>query len=239
MQRTSIIQPVFSLQYPESRIKHLTFLLLLLLPVFLYAQEITPNYWENPALTGINNELPSATFIPFSTEKEALVNDWSASPWYKLLNGTWKFNWSENPDKRPVNFYKDGFNVSGWKDIQVPSTIEVQGYGYPVYTNMKYEFSHLMKPDPPHVPHDYNPVGSYLTTFTVPPDWKDRQVFLHFGAVKSFMYVYLNGTRVGMSKDAKTPSEFNINKFLRDGANLLGVEVFRWSDGTYLECQDM
>jgi beta-galactosidase len=212
-------------------------ILLILLPLLLPAQ--TLNDWENPELTGINNEPPVATFIPFGDVHSALINDWNASPYYKLLNGTWKFNWSPNPDSRPLDFYKDNFSVSGWKNIQVPSTIEVQGYGYPIYTNTHYEFSHLMKPDPPHVPHDYNPVGSYRTTFTIPDNWKNRQVILHFGAVKSLMYVYLNGKKVGMSKDAKTPSEFNITKYLREGSNTLGLEVFRWSDGTYLECQDM
>jgi beta-galactosidase len=217
---------------------HFAFLLFFL-PLLLSAQSKSPNDWENPALTGINNEPPTATFIPFADEHTALLNDWALSPWYKLLNGTWKFYWSANPGSRPMNFYKDNFSVSDWKDIQVPSTLEVQGYGYPIYTNTHYEFSHLMKPDPPHVPHEYNPVGSYRLDFTIPENWKGRQVFLHFGAVKSFMYVYLNGQKVGMSKDAKTPSEFRITQYLREGTNTLGVEVFRWSDGTYLECQDM
>jgi beta-galactosidase len=208
-------------------------------PIRSHSQEKTPNDWENQNLTGINNEIPTATFIPFEDEQTALINDWSRSPWYKILNGTWKFNWSPNPDSRPLDFYKDDYDVSAWKDIRVPSTIEVQGYGYPIYTNTHYEFSHLMKPDPPHVPHDYNPVGSYRMDFTIPENWKGREVFLHFGAVKSFMYVYLNGQKVGMSKDAKTPSEYRITKYLRDGNNMMGVEVFRWSDGTYLECQDM
>jgi beta-galactosidase len=214
-------------------------ILLFIIPLLLSAQMKAPNDWENPALTGINNELPAATFIPFADEPAALMNDWTVSPWYKVLNGTWKFQWSANPDSRPVNFYKDDFSVSGWNDIQVPSTIEIQGYGYPIYVNTRYEFSHLMKPDPPYVPHDYNPVGSYRTSFTISENWKRRQVFLHFGAVKSFMYVYLNGRKVGMSKDGKTPSEFRITDWLREGSNVLGVEVFRWSDGTYLECQDM
>ncbi len=212
---------------------------LFILPLLLPAQTKTPNDWENQALTGINYELPCATFIPFADEQTALTNDWKSSPWYKLLNGTWKFNWSANPDSRPENFYKDDFSVSGWQDILVPSTIEIQGYGYPIYVNSRYEFSHLMKPDPPHVPKDYNPVGSYRTTFTIPENWNGREIFLHFGAVKSFMYVYLNGRKIGMSKDGKTPSEFRITKYLRGGSNTLGVEVFRWSDGSYLECQDM
>jgi len=195
--------------------------------------------WENPALTGISNEPPHATFISFDNEPAALKNEWNSSPFYKSLNGVWKFYWSENPASRPLDFYKDEFDISAWKDIQIPSTIEIQGYGYPIYVNQTYEFKHLMKPDPPHVPSDYNPVGSYKTYFTLPGNWKEKEVFLHFGAVKSFMYVYLNGQKIGMGKDAKTPVEFNITKYLREGKNTIGVEVFRWSDGTYLECQDM
>ncbi|MCX6243550.1 MAG: DUF4981 domain-containing protein [Bacteroidetes bacterium] len=211
----------------------------LFFPLFLHAQQSTPNDWENQLLTGISNEPPHATFIPYSDVASALKNDRTVSPWFQLLNGTWKFNWSQNPAGRPKDISKADFNASGWNDIAVPSTIEIQGYGYPIYVNWGYEFSHLMKPDPPHVPHDYNPVGSYRTTFTIPANWKGRQVFLHFGAVKSFMYVYLNGQKIGMSKDGKTPAEFNITKYLKEGTNILGLEVFRWSDGTYLECQDM
>jgi beta-galactosidase len=147
--------------------------------------------------------------------------------------------WSENPGKRPSGITEKGYDLTGWKDIAVPSTIEIQGYGYPIYVNIPYEFKHLMKPQPPLVPRDYNPVGTFRTVFTIPEEWRDHEVYLHFGAVKSFMYVFLNGTRVGMGKDAKTPVEFNITKYLREGENILGVEVFRWSDGTYLECQDM
>jgi beta-galactosidase len=199
----------------------------------------SPNDWENPALTGLNNEPPHATFYPFGDAASALKNDPALTPFCKLLNGKWKFSWSENPDKRPKDFYKDDFDPSSWKEIDVPATIEMQGYSYPIYVNIPYEFKNFMEPAPPAVPHDYNPVGSYRTEFTVPEDWKDRQIFLHFGAVKSFMYAWLNGTRIGMGKDGKTPIEFNITPYLREGSNLLAVEVFRWSDGTYLECQDM
>ena len=204
-----------------------------------FSQNSKPYDWENPELTGINNAPPHATFIPFDNESAALKNDWASSPDYKSLNGKWKFHWSENPDSRPFDFYKDESDLNEWKEIEVPSTIELQGYGYPIYVNTRYEFENLMKPDPPHVPSDYNPVGSYRTSFTVPDNWKEKEIFLHFGAVKSFMYVYLNGQRIGMGKDAKTPVEFNITKYLREGSNTLGVEVFRWSDGSYLECQDM
>ncbi|MEI7662617.1 MAG: glycoside hydrolase family 2 TIM barrel-domain containing protein [Bacteroidota bacterium] len=204
-----------------------------------FAQETQPPDWENPQLTGISNEIPRASFLPFGNESDALKNDRTASPWFMLLNGSWKFNWSENPGMRPVNFSDDTYDVSSWKDIQVPSTIEIQGYGYPIYVNQPYEFKHLMKPDPPKVPHDYNPVGTYRRDFQVPGTWRDREVFLRFEAVKSFCYVWVNGQRIGMGKDAKTPLEFNITKYLRKGTNVLGIEVFRWSDGSYLECQDM
>ena len=195
--------------------------------------------WENPHLTGINNEPPHATFFPYSSEAEALNNDWALSPWSVLLNGNWKFHGSENAKQRPENFFKDDFDISGWKEISVPSTLETEGYSYPIYVNIPYEFKHLMKPDPPKVPHNYNPVGSYRRDFEIPGSWEGRHVFLHFGAVKSFCYVYLNNQRIGMGKDGKTPIEFDISKYLRKGKNTLGIEVFRWSDGTYLECQDM
>ena len=209
------------------------------LPLSSFAQTSQPPDWENPRLTGISNEPAHASFLPFDSEATALANDRAASPWYILLNGTWKFNWSENPDQRPVNFCSDAYDASNWKDIKVPSTIEIQGYGYPIYVNQSYEFVHLMKPDPPKVPHDYNPVGSYRRDFRVPDSWKDREVFLRFEGVKSFSYVWVNGQRIGMGKDAKTATEYNITKYLRPGNNILGIEVFRWSDGTYLECQDM
>ncbi|MDD4554597.1 MAG: glycoside hydrolase family 2 TIM barrel-domain containing protein [Bacteroidales bacterium] len=212
---------------------------LLLLLIFLPAIAQTPPDWENPKLTGINNQPPHAAFLPYNTEAEALTNNWWASPWIMILNGNWKFHWSENPEKRPSDFYKDSYDVSGWGDIKVPSTLELQGYGYPVYVNQPYEFIHLMKPDPPHVPKAYNPVGSYRRDFDVPSSWKEREVFLRFVNVKSFCYVYLNGERIGMAKDGKTPIEFDVTKYLRDGKNTIGVEVFRWSDGTYLESQDM
>jgi len=204
-----------------------------------YAQPGQPPDWENPRLTGINNEPPHATFIPYADEASALKNNPADSPYYLSLNGTWKFIWSENPGLRPVGCFGDGYDTGNWKDIKVPSTIEIQGYGYPIYVNQPYEFIHLMKPDPPYVPKDYNPVGTYRREFELPAGWKDMEIFLHFGAVKSFCYVYINGQRVGMGKDGKTPVEFNITSFLHPGINILGVEVFRWSDGTYLECQDM
>lgn len=192
--------------------------------------------WENPALRGLNKELPRAYFFSFPDGRAAAAAAQKASPRVRLLNGLWKFHWSPRPSLRPLDFWKPGSDVSGWKDIPVPSDWQFQGYDYPVYVNSDYEFAR--NPLPPFVPHDYNPVGSYRTVFTVPAEWRGLDVFLHFGAVKSFFYVWVNGERLGFSKDSKTPAEWRITPYLRDGDNILALEVYRFSDGSYLECQD-
>lgn len=203
-----------------------------------FAQQKAVNDWENPGLTSVNTEKPHVTMIPFANESQALKNNRAESPFYKSLNGKWKFNFAGNPELAPADFWKNGYNCSGWNDIEVPSTWEVQGYGYPIYVNIRYEFF-TDNPNPPMVPHDYNPTGSYITTFTLPENWQSKQVFLHFGAVKSFFYLWINGQYVGLSKDSKTPAEFNITNYLKDGENKIAMQVMRWSDGSYLECQDM
>lgn len=199
-------------------------------------QESKPNDWENPQVISINKEKPHATLMPFSTINGALKNDFSKSPWYKSLNGNWKFNWVDSPEKRPLKFYKTDFSDAAWKEIPVPSNWELEGYGIPIYVNQPYEFT--FNPNPPDIPDGYNPVGSYRTTFTIPKNWKDREIILHFGAVKSAMYLWINGQKVGYSQGSKLPAEFNITPYLQKGENLLALEVYRWSDGTYLECQD-
>jgi beta-galactosidase len=153
----------------------------------------------------------------------------------------WKFNYSNGPDSRPADFYKSDFNTSAWKNINVPGNWELQGFGMPMYLNHPYDFSPLKRPTPPvidFIPEKENPVGSYVRSFTVPDSWTGRDVYLHFGAVKSAMYVWVNGTEVGYSQGAKTPAEFNITPYLKTGDNKLAVEVYRWSDGSFLECQD-
>ena len=192
------------------------------------------NDWENPAMIGRNKEPAHCTYIPFTDTETALKNNPAQSPYYHSLNGTWKFNWVKKPSERPVNFYKDNFNVRKWNDIIVPGNWELQDFGIPMYTNTDY----LFPADPPHIPHDNNPVGSYRRDFTIPEGWDERQVFLHFGGVKSAMYVWVNGKKVGYSQGSKTPAEFNITKYLRQGKNSLAVEVYRFSDGSYLEDQD-
>ena len=208
--------------------------------------------WENPAMFDQNKELPHTTFIPFEDETSALTKKRKESVYYHSLNGLWKFNWVRKPADRPVDFHKLSYDVSGWDSIPVPSNWELEGYGVPIYVNHQYEFADYKAPvsdemefeeriypkHPGNVPDDYNPVGSYRRVFQVPDSWKGRRVFLQFGAVKSAMYVWVNGHKVGYSQGSKTPAEWDITDYLNEEGNVLAVEVFRWSDGSYLECQD-
>lgn len=195
-----------------------------------------PEDWENPRILGVATEAPRATFVPFPDTAAALRLGPKDSTRYLSLNGPWKFHWSPRPADRPLDFWKPSADVGGWKDIPVPSNWQFEGYDIPIYVNMSYEFAR--NPRPPFVPHDNNPVGSYRRSFTVPEGWDGMDVTLHFGAVKSAFYVWVNGEKVGFSKDSKTPAEWNITRFLKPGENVLAAEVYRWSDGSYLECQD-
>jgi beta-galactosidase len=200
--------------------------------------------WENEQVIGINKEPARATGLPFADRAAAIKGDWAGSPWHKSLNGQWKFHWSPEPSKRPVDFYKSDFDVSKWDDIPVPSNWQIHGYGTPVYTNITYPF----KKDPPRVmgepPADYtnyderNPVGSYRRTFTVPHDWKGRELFIQFDGVDSAFYLWINGEKVGYSQGSRTPAIFNITRYVKGGENVLAAEVYRYCDGSYLEDQD-
>ncbi len=197
--------------------------------------------WKNPQIVEINKEpahplLVGQTDIQKCLQKESSLYD---NPNVLSLNGIWKFHWAKNPQKRPKAFFKTEFDDSQWKSIKVPSNWELQGYGIPIYVNMYYEFMpYAVMPSPPYLPQNWNPVGSYRTTFSIPENWKEKDIYLHFGAVKSAMYVWVNGKKVGYSQGSKLPAEFNITPFLKKGKNVLAVEVYRWSDGSYLECQD-
>jgi beta-galactosidase len=186
-------------------------------------------------MIGRNKEAPRATAIPYADPEAALERDPAASPWNVSLNGEWSFNWSENPVSRPVEFFRPDFDISGWDTIPVPANWQLHGYGYPIYTNVRYPWG---DPDPPRVPHDFNPVGSYRRTFTVPEEWDDRQVYLRFGGVSSAFYLWVNGHEVGYSQGSRTPAEFDITEYLVPGENMVALEVYRYSDGSYLECQD-
>jgi beta-galactosidase len=195
------------------------------------------NDWENPLVFGINKEPPHASFIPFPEISLALKLSPKDSPFFKSLNGRWKFYWVPKPSLKPSNFWKQEYDDTSWEEIEVPSNWEIQGYGIPIYVNSDYEFT--KDPSPPRIPHDNNPVGLYRLKFEVPENWKGYDVFIHFGAVKSAFYLWVNGNKIGYSEDSKTPAEFKITPYLKKGENLVALEVYRWSDGSYLECQDM
>jgi len=208
------------------------FLLMCIISTQLFSQE--KYHWENLDILSENSEPPHATYIPYQSLKTALSLDPKQSSYYKLLNGYWKFYWVRKPTDRPVDFYKTDFNDDAWKTIPIPSNWEMQGYGIPIYIDAGYVF----EADPPNIPHDYNPVGSYRYEFTIPENWKNRLIFIHFGAVKSAFFLWINGKKVGYSQGSKTPAEFNITNYIQSGTNLIAVEVYRWCDGSYLEDQD-
>ena len=193
--------------------------------------------WENPRVVGINKEEYHSTLT--------LPSGKSSCEEIVSLNGRWKFYWSSDPQSRPSDFYKNNFDVSGWDNISVPGTWQLQGYGKPIYTNWTYPFKKdqpKVTGEPPKHFFSYenrNPVGSYVTTFDVSEDMKDKQLYLHFEGVKSAMYVWINGKKVGYSQNSMAPAEFDITGYVNEGQNRLAVEVYRWSDGSYLEDQDM
>ncbi|MCP4044769.1 MAG: DUF4981 domain-containing protein, partial [Gammaproteobacteria bacterium] len=193
-----------------------------------------PVYWQDLSVYRVNAEAPRATFIAYDLAEKLATDDYASSPYYKLLSGDWKFNWSANPSVVPEGFFEPNFDVSKWDDIPVPGNWQMYGYDYPIYTNIEYPFPR----NPPFVPQDDNPTGAYRTTFTVPADWDGQQVFLHFGGVNSGFYVWINGQEVGYSEGSKTAAEFNITDYLNAGDNVLAAKVIRFTDGSYLEDQD-
>ena len=209
----------------------LSSLILVVLTTYCTAQK--PD-WENPKIFSRNTETPSATFYLFNSVEKAKENKPFQSNNYKLLNGNWKFHWAEHPSKRPLTFFEEDFDASSWDEIPVPSNWQMHGYGYPIYTNWKYPH----KKSAPKIKGDFNPVGSYKTQFEVSPSWSGKQVLLHFAGAGSAYNVWINGKKVGYSEGTKTAAEFNITEHIRKGKNNLSVEVFRWSDGAYLEDQD-
>jgi len=194
--------------------------------------------WENTDVIGINKEPAHATLVPYHDIESSLNKDPETSPFYLSLNGNWKFKWVKKPSIRPKDFYEPEFDVSDWNEIPVPSNWQLHGYGIPIYTNVKYPYS-VKKRRIPNIDHNYNPVGSYRIEFNVPEDWKGREIFIHFDGVKSAFYIWINGKKVGYSQGSMTPAEFNITKYVKIGSNIVAVEVYRWSDGSYLEDQDM
>lgn len=207
------------------------------------------DYIENEQVIG-EHKLPAhASFTSFSSREELQANQ---AKYFQSLNGVWKFNWVRNPAERPTTFMNAGFDASSWENIKVPSNWEVEGFGVPIYVNHQYEFADYKAPvagdmefvdtrypkNPGDVPDEYNPVGSYVRTFTLDKDWQDKEIFLHIGAMKSGGFVWINGQYIGYSQGSKLPAEFNISQALKTGKNTIALQVFRWTDGSYLECQD-
>ena len=212
------------------------FMCSLLISCGLQAQTLDPVI-ENPAVIQINKLDARASFFPYNSEKAAEDNELKNADNYQLLNGIWKFNWVKSPEQRPVDFYKKNYDTSNWDDIKVPANWEVEGYGIPIYTNTQFPFN-TKNPNPPDIPDGYNPVGSYKRSFNISADWKGKDIYIHLGAVKSAFYIWINGEKVGYSQGSKLPAEFNITKYVKRGSNSIALEVYRWSDGSYLECQD-
>lgn len=213
--------------------KRLTFTLLLAVLCICASAQVTGyGPWKDHHINGINRLPARATSYSCSDEATALESGRDSSR-LMSLNGMWKFNFAEDVTLAPASFHEDGFDVSSWAEIAVPSCWEMQGYGYPIYTNTKYPFPY----NPPYIGRD-NPVGSYVREFTVPSSWKSGRVILHFGGVYSGHQVWLNGHEVGYSEDSCLPSEFDVTELLREGANTLAVRVFKWTDGSYLEDAD-
>jgi beta-galactosidase len=197
---------------------------------------VTPRpEWQDETRVHEGTEAPSATMAIFPDERAAQAGRRDASPFFASLNGDWKIAYVTRPADRIPGFWKPGFDDAAWQTIPVPSNVEVQGFGIPIYTNIIYPWKVA---NPPVIPADYNPVSAYRRTFTVPPAWQGREVFLTFDGVNSFFYLWLNGEKLGFSKDSRTPATFRVTPHLQPGENLLAVEVFRWNDGSYLEDQD-
>lgn len=216
-------------------------LLMSALPV-LAAQDLPE--WQSQYAIGLNKIEPHAYVWPYQEGDIESIDefDYESSPYYMSLNGTWKFNWVRGVANRPVDFYQPDYYVGNWNDIKVPGNWELQGYGIPIYVNETYEFDEPFfnfKKNPPLVPTETNEVGSYRRTFRVPESWDGRRIVLCLEGTVSFYYIWLNGELLGYNQGSKTPAEWDITDKVVEGDNVLAVEVYRWSAGSYLECQDM
>ena len=209
-------------------------LVLLLMVLTFTSLEAQINDWENQAVFGINKEKYHVSVIPYANQEMALQREKGKSQFYKLLNGVWKLNYVKTPEDVPENFFKSDFDISKWVKVNVPGSLENQGFSEFYFTNISYPFT----ANEPKIVHSENPVALYRTTFTLPVDWNKRQTFIDFDGVESAFYIWVNGQKVGYSENSYCTAEFNISKYLKSGENTLSVQVFRFSDGSYLEDQD-
>ena len=199
------------------------------------AESVVP-YWQVIQTSSVNREHPRTAFMTYTDRSQALSGRYESSSYYKLLNGVWKFYYTDSDKQLPASITDPATDVSGWHDIRVPGNWEVQGFGVPIYTNQSFEFK-PSNPSPPQLPENI-PVGVYRRDITVPADWSGRDIYLHIAGAKSGCYVYINGKEVGYNEDSKNPAEYLINDYLQPGNNVLALKIYRWSTGSYLECQD-
>lgn len=223
------------------KIKHFVMVAAVSCPwLALFADYSGNNEWENPEKVEWNKEAPHADIDIFDSAAEALAFsnsyrsvDETDNPWKISLNGKWKFTFAPSVGEAPDDFYSESVDDSQWGSINVPSNWEMEGYGKPIYTNIIYPWT----PNPPYIDVAI-PVGSYRTRFRKPEGWGDREIMLAFGSISGYARIYLNGRQIGMTKASKTPAEFNVTPYLKDGDNLLAVQVYKWHDGSYMEDQD-
>ena len=193
-------------------------------------------YWQDVQVVAVNKEYPRSSFMTYDNREDALSGKFERSKFYRLLNGTWKFYFVDSYKDLPDNITDPSVSTDSWYDIQVPGNWEVQGHGVAIYTNHGYEFK-ARNPQPPILP-EATPVGVYRRDIDIPADWDGRDIYLHLAGAKSGVYVYINGKEVGYSEDSKNPAEFLINPYVKPGKNVLTLKIFRWSTGSFLECQD-
>ena len=220
-----------------------TFLHISLLAVLCVASNVTTKAqnetrWHNVDINQQNREPRRASFFAFEDLNKAQGFDKKQSSNYLSMEGTWKFNFVKDHNKRPMNFFKTNFDDSSWKDFPVPGLFELNGYGDPTYKNIGYAWATQFDPNPPYISETNNYTGSYRRTFELPKDWKGKDVYFHVGSATSNLSLWVNGKYVGYSEDSKVAAEFNISKYLKPGKNLIAMQVMRWCDGSYFEDQD-
>ena len=209
-------------------------------------------YIQNKEVISENKMDAHASFTSYTSVDNALNKNADKATYYQSLNGIWNFKWVRSPKDKPIKFIDPKSDVSNWDKIKVPANWEVEGFGIPIYVNHQYEFADYKAPiaddikfvdkiypaEPGKVPANYNPVGSYRRDFDLDKNWDGKEIFLHIGAMKSGGFVWLNGKYIGYSQGSKLPAEFNITKAAKPGKNTIALQIFRWTDGSYLECQD-
>ena len=201
-------------------------------------QQPTFTEWHDLQVNDINRLTPHTSFFAYDSAEKALKGDKTSSNRYLSLDGPWRFKWVANADERPQDFFLPSLDDSQWATLNMPAIWELNGYGDPEYVNIGFAWRGHFESNPPEVPVRDNHVGSYRRVVNIPAQWKGKQVIAHFGSITSCAYLYLNGHFVGYSEDSKVAAEFDITPYVKEGDNLLAMQVFRWCDGSYCEDQD-